>query len=50
MPSEDAIVHVVAAVLEGRPSTLSAEIGLRSQKVLTACYESARCEKVVQLG
>ena len=36
-----------AALLEGRPHANSAELGLQSQKVLAACYESARtCEAV----
>jgi predicted dehydrogenase len=30
------------ALLDGRPSTLTGEAGLRSQKILTACYESAK--------
>jgi predicted dehydrogenase len=30
------------AVLEGREPSVGAEAGMRSQKVLTACYESAR--------
>jgi predicted dehydrogenase len=30
------------AILEARPSSLSAEAGLHSQKVMAACYESAR--------
>ena len=38
-----------AAILEGRPTTLCAETGLRSQKVLTACYESAQSGKVIEL-
>ena len=36
-----------AAILEGRETTLSAEVGLRSQKVLGACYESARSGKTI---
>lgn len=36
-----------AALLEGRPHSNSAELGLQSQRVLAACYESARtCEAV----
>ena len=31
-----------AALLEGKPNTLNAELGLRSQRILAACYESAR--------
>ena len=37
------------AILEGRPTTLSGEIGLRSQRILSACYESARSGKVVEV-
>jgi predicted dehydrogenase len=38
------------AVIEDREPAISGELGLRSQKVLTACYESARLGKVVALG
>lgn len=38
------------ALLENRPSSLDALIGLRSQKVLAACYESAKNRKVVEVG
>lgn len=38
-----------AAIRENRLTALSAEIGLRSQKILTACYESARSGKAVEL-
>lgn len=38
-----------AALLEGRPTTLDAAIGLRSQRVLAACYESARVGRTVEL-
>ena len=37
------------SLLEGRPATLSGEAGLRSQKILAACYESARTGAVVSL-
>jgi predicted dehydrogenase len=37
------------AILEGRKTSLSAEVGLRSQKILTACYESAKTGVVVEL-
>jgi predicted dehydrogenase len=37
------------ALLEGRPSLVTGEAGLRSQKVLTACYESARTGRAVQV-
>ena len=30
------------AILEGHPTTIGGEVGLRSQKILTACYESAK--------
>jgi len=38
------------ALLDGRPSALSGEIGLRSQKVLAACYQSARTGQAVSVG
>lgn len=37
------------SILDGRPSPLDAVIGLRSQKVLTACYESARSGQIVDV-
>jgi 1,5-anhydro-D-fructose reductase (1,5-anhydro-D-mannitol-forming) len=37
------------AVLENREPAISGELGLRSQKILTACYESARLSKVVDI-
>lgn len=37
------------AILEGRPTTVSGEVGLRSQKILSACYESAASRKVVDV-
>jgi len=37
------------AILHGRPTTISGEVGLRSQKILSACYESARSRKVVDV-
>jgi len=37
------------AVLEGRPTTISGEVGLRSQIILSACYESAVSGKVVEV-
>ena len=37
------------AVLEGRPTTISGEVGLRSQIILSACYESAKSSKVVEV-
>jgi len=38
-----------AAVLEGRPCLVSGEDGLQSQKVLAACYESARTGRVCEV-
>ena len=38
------------AVLDDREPAISGELGLRSQKVLTACYESARLGKVIDIG
>jgi predicted dehydrogenase len=37
------------AIIEDREPAISSELGLRSQKVLTACYESARLGRVVAL-
>jgi predicted dehydrogenase len=37
------------AILEGRSSSLTGELGLRSQRVLAACYESARSGRAVTL-
>jgi predicted dehydrogenase len=38
------------AILDDRESVISGELGLRSQKILTACYESARLGKVIEIG
>jgi predicted dehydrogenase len=38
------------AILEDRQPVISGELGLRSQKILTACYESARLSKVIDIG
>jgi len=38
-----------AALLAGTPNPLPGELGLRSQKVIAACYESARAGRVVNL-
>jgi predicted dehydrogenase len=38
------------AILEGRESRLGSNEGLRSQKILEACYESARTSKSVAIG
>jgi len=37
------------AILESRPPSCSAECGLQSQKVLAACYESAKMGKAVDI-
>ena len=37
------------AVLEDREPAISGELGLRSQKLLTACYESAKSSKAVEV-
>jgi predicted dehydrogenase len=37
------------ALLEGKPNPLSAEIGLHSQKVIAACYESGKTGKAVKV-
>jgi predicted dehydrogenase len=38
------------ALLDGTPVLVGADAGLRSQKVITACYESARTGQAVNLG
>jgi predicted dehydrogenase len=38
------------AILEGRQSSLDCSEGLRSQKILEACYESARTSRAVAIG
>jgi predicted dehydrogenase len=38
------------AILDGRPTAISGEVGLQSQRVLAACYESAKNGKVVEVG
>jgi predicted dehydrogenase len=37
-----------AALLDGKPNPLSADLGLRSQKILALCYESARTGRAVE--
>jgi predicted dehydrogenase len=37
------------AIVENRESAISGDLGLRSQKILTACYESARLGKVIEI-
>ncbi len=38
------------AIIDEREPLISGELGLRSQKVLTACYESCRSGMVVEIG
>jgi len=38
------------AVIDDRETLINGELGLRSQKILTACYESARSGKAVEIG
>ena len=38
------------AIIDDREPAISGELGLRSQKVLTACYKSAKLGKVVTVG
>lgn len=38
------------AIIDDREPLISSELGLRSQKVLTACYESCRSGMVVEIG
>jgi len=38
------------AIIDDREPAISGELGLQSQKVLTACYESARLGKVIAVG
>ena len=38
------------AIIDDREPLISGELGLRSQKVLTACYESARSGKVIEVN
>jgi predicted dehydrogenase len=38
------------AILDDREPDISGELGLRSQKILTACYESAKSGKAVEVG
>ena len=37
------------ALLEGKPNPVNAEIGLRNQNVIAACYESTKTGKAVEL-
>ena len=38
------------AIIEDREPLIGAELGLRNQKILAACYESAKSGKVVEVG
>lgn len=38
------------AIIDQRETLINAELGLRSQKVLAACYESARLGKAIKVG
>lgn len=38
------------AILEGHPVPVDGEAGLRSQKILTACYESAKSGKAIAIN
>jgi predicted dehydrogenase len=37
------------AILDGRPTTIRGELGLQSQIILSACYESAKTGKAVEI-
>src|SRR5256885_9064280 len=37
------------ALLEGKPNVLSGTIGVHSQKVIAACYESAKSGKAIRV-
>jgi predicted dehydrogenase len=38
-----------AALLEGKPNPLSSDLGLQSQRILAACYESARTGRAIEI-
>jgi len=38
------------AIIDDREPAISGELGLRTQRVLTACYESARSGRVIEVG
>jgi predicted dehydrogenase len=42
-------VNTYQAVIDDREPIIGGEIGLRSQKILAACYESARLGKVIEV-
>jgi predicted dehydrogenase len=46
---EAEIAEFSQAILDERPSLLTGEAGLRSQKVLAACYLSAQTERVIHI-
>ena len=37
------------SILEGREPSISAALGLRNQRILAACYESARLDRTVSI-
>jgi predicted dehydrogenase len=43
------IEEFTQAIIENREPVISAELGLRSQKILAACYESARSGRAVEV-
>ena len=43
------IAEFSQAVLDGKEPKLGAGVGLRSQRILEACYESARTSKSVRI-
>ncbi len=48
-PYQAEIEEFGRALLEGREPAVSGEIGLRNQRLLAACYESARSGRVVEV-
>jgi len=38
------------AIIEDREPTINGELGMRSQKILTACYESAASDRAIEVG
>ena len=48
-PYQAEIEDFSRAILENRQPLIGSELGLRSQKVLAACYESARSGKTVEV-
>jgi len=37
-------------IIDDREPFIGGELGLRSQKILTACYESVRLGKIIEVG